>query len=76
MGRLSNIDIATFRRFLKIQGWEYIGVKGGHEKWSKKGALRPVIFQTHIDPIPIPVLKNNLRTMGSSVKDLLNYLGA
>lgn len=33
MGALSNIDIADFRRFLKHLGWEYGGIKGGHEKW-------------------------------------------
>ena len=54
MGTLSNIDIADFRRFLKFQSWEYAGTKGGHEKWCKKGMLRPVIFQTHIAGFAIP----------------------
>lgn len=54
MGTLSNIDISVFRNFLKAQGLNYIDTKGGHEKWNKDGLLRPVIFQTHITPIPVP----------------------
>lgn len=74
MGTLSNIDIADFRCFLKIHKWEYAGIRGGHEKWKKKGALRPIIFQTHINPIPIGVIKTNLRTMGCTTKDLIDYM--
>lgn len=74
MGALSNIDIADFRRFLKFQSWKYAGTKGGHEKWCKKGMLRPVIFQTHIDPIPIGIIKNNLRTMGCNAQDFIDYM--
>lgn len=74
MGTLSNIDIADFRRFLKSQGWQYVGTKGGHEKWNKAGALRPIIFQTHINPIPINVIRNNLRTIGCLPQILIDFL--
>lgn len=74
MGTLSNIDIADFRCFLKFHKWEYASIRGGHEKWKKEGALRPVIFQTHINPIPIGVIKTNLRTMGCTPKDLIDYM--
>lgn len=73
-GIYSNISVNKFREFLKSQGLAYIGTTGGHEKWSKAGMLRPVIFQTHIDPIPIHIVKNNLRTMNCSSKDLAEYL--
>lgn len=73
-GTCSNIDIKQFRKFLKSQGLEPIGVTGGHEKWKKAGLLRPVIFQTHINPIPLPVVKNNLRTMNCTIKDLEEFL--
>lgn len=74
MGTLSNIKVSDFRNFLKMQGLHYICTKGGHEKWNKEELLRPVIFQTHIDPIPISVLKNNLRTIGCTTKDLIDFL--
>ncbi len=74
MGTLSNIKASDFRNFLKVQGLHYISTKGGHEKWSKEELLRPVIFQTHIEPIPIPVIKNNLRTIGCKTQDLIDFL--
>lgn len=63
MGKLSNVSLTDFRRFLKSQGLEFITIKGGHEKWSKKGLLRPIVFQTHIDPMPEMILRSNLRTL-------------
>lgn len=75
MGKLSNVPLADFRRFLKAQGLEEQGIKGGHEKWSKEGLLRPIIIQTHIDPIPEPIIKNNLRTMGVAAASLIKFLG-
>ena len=39
-----------------------------------KDSLRPVVFQNHIDPIPLFIIKNNLRTMNLTLKDLRNYL--
>ena len=72
--KLHNISIAEFRSFLKHHGLNYIRTKGGHEIWSRKDLLRPVIFQTHIDPIPAFIIKNNHRTMGLTTKDLRNFL--
>ena len=51
-----------------------ISVEGGHEKWHKEGCLRPVIIQTHIDPIPEFIVKNNLRSLGLTRKDLVEWL--
>lgn len=36
MGRLSNISLADFRRFLIAQGLALKGTNGGHEKWDKE----------------------------------------
>ena len=71
---LKNISPSVFRDFLKDKGLNYIGTKGGHEKWSKKDMLRPVIFQTHIDPIPEFIIRNNLRSMNCTAKDLEAWL--
>lgn len=73
-GTCSNIDIKQFRKFLQSQGLQQISVKGGHEKWTKAGLLRAVIFQTHVNPIPVMVIKNNLRTMNCTVKELEDFL--
>lgn len=73
-GACSNVDIKQFRRFLKARGLEQISVNGGHEKWKKAGLLRAVIFQTHVNPIPEFVVKNNLRTLNCSVKEFEEFM--
>ena len=72
--KLSNVNLLTFREFLFDIGCERLSIEGGHEKWHKKGCLRPVIFQTHIDPIPEFILKNNLRSLGLSRTDFIEWL--
>lgn len=61
---LSNISLSTFRNFLRTAGCELTSTEGGHEKWKKKGMLRSIIIQTHIDPLPEFVLRKNLQTLG------------
>jgi hypothetical protein len=72
--RLTNVPLKDFRDFMKFHGMKRISVKGGHEKWSKKDLTRPVVLQTHIDPIPGFIISNNLRTMGLTTKDLRTFL--
>ena len=74
--KLSNVSLALFRKYLKEQGCELEATKGGHEKWKKDGCLRSVIIQTHVDPLPEFILKNNLRTLDVSRTDFINWLKA
>lgn len=74
MKKLSNITVAEFRSVLSSLGLEKIRTKGGHEAWMKSGMLRPVIFQTHNDPIPEFIIKNNLRTLGLGKDEFLSLL--
>jgi predicted RNA binding protein YcfA (HicA-like mRNA interferase family) len=69
-----NLPLKTFRKFLEHHGMSCIRTKGGHEVWSKKNLNRPIVLQTHIDPVPIFIVKNNLRTMGLTIKDLETFL--
>ena len=68
-----NISLKEFRKFLEYHGMKLIRTSSGHEVWSKANLLRPVILQTHVDPIPVFIVKNNLRTMGLTTKDLEDY---
>lgn len=68
-----NISLNEFRKFLEYHGMKLIRTSSGHEVWSKANLLRPVILQTHVDPIPVFIVKNNLRTMGLTLKDLEDY---
>ncbi|HHH52668.1 MAG TPA: type II toxin-antitoxin system HicA family toxin [Bacteroidetes bacterium] len=62
--KLSNISVRRFRKFLLKEGLICIKInkgRGGHEKWVKTGLMRPIIIQTHIDPIPEFIVKQVLR---------------
>lgn len=74
MGTLSNVSLDKFRAFLKESGLTCVRTTGGHEVWSKSGMSRPVIIQTHVDPVPEFILKNDLRNMGKTRKDLEIFL--
>lgn len=71
---LKNISLATFRDFLRYKGLNLIKTEGGHEKWSKLGMWRPVIIQTHIDPVPEFIIRNNLGSIGSNRKEFEEWL--
>jgi hypothetical protein len=74
MGELSNISLKLFRLFLAHKGLRKIRNSGGHEIWSRVDLKRPVILQTHVDPIPEFIIKNNLRTIDSDRKELLAFV--
>lgn len=71
---LSNISLKDFRAFLEYIGCEKTSVKGGHEKWKKKGMVRSLVFQTHVDPLPRHVVYSNLRTLGLRREDFELWL--
>lgn len=71
--KLSNIPLADFRNFLKYAGCECVNIEGGHERWTKKGLLRPIIIQTHISPVPEFIVKNTLRNLGYSKSQFFDY---
>lgn len=73
--RLSNIPVKKFRIFLKSEGLNLItGSKGrgGHEKWSRSDLDRPIIIQTHIDPVPEFIVKQVLRHLNMSRKEFFS----
>ncbi|MBP5677233.1 MAG: type II toxin-antitoxin system HicA family toxin [Bacteroidales bacterium] len=76
MKKLSNITLDEFRTFLKAKGLTMQRTNGGHEMWSCEGMPRPVVFQTHIDPLPEFVVKNNLMAIGVSRKEFLDFFEA
>lgn len=71
--KLKNVPVSLFRDFLAHHGLNHIRTNGGHEIWGGKNLLRPVVFQTHIDPIPEFIIKNNLRNMGLTSKDFAEF---
>ncbi len=74
MRNLSNVTIAEFRAIMVLLGMTKVRTKGGHEAWMKAGMTRPAIVQTHVDPVPEYVLRNNLRVIGISRDEFLTLL--
>ena len=71
---LKKISLRDFRNFLKYKGLNKIRTTGGHEIWSCQSLSRPIVLQTHIDPVPEFIIRNNLRTLNSNRSELLNFL--
>lgn len=75
--KMSNIPLSDFRRFLSDMGCTLSekGTKGrgGHEKWVKKGLLRPITLQTHVDPVPEFIIRNALSSLGITKKQFFEY---
>lgn len=74
---LSNIPLKVFRKFLKSQGLNVIKDtkgRGGHEKWTKQGMMRPISIQTHISPIPEFIFKQVLRHLDIDRKSFVEIL--
>ena len=71
---LKNISLKKFRSFLLFKGLKHIRTNGDHEIWAAKHLNRPVVLQSNIDPVPEFIIRNNLRTMGLTSIDLLNFL--
>ena len=70
--KLSNVSLTQFRQFLSDIGCVCIDVRRTRE--MEEGCLRSVILQTHIDPVPEFIVKNNLRTLGLSRNDFIEWL--
>ncbi len=74
MGANESVKTKDFRKVLIAWGLEKKNSEGSHESWSKKGMLRPVIFQSTLKEVPSHIFKNNLKTMGKSVKQFFDTL--
>ena len=71
---LKNIKLSVFRQFLLFKGLKHIRTNGGHEIWARKDLTRPVVIQTHEDPVPEHIIKNNLRTIKSNRQEFEAWL--
>ena len=74
MSGLKNISTRTFRKFLTEQGLKCQRKKGGHEIWAGTSTLRPVTFQSHIEPIPEFIIQNGLRNLGLTKENFIDWL--
>lgn len=68
--KISNLSLATVRKLLSKKGCKHIRTKGGHETWTRTDLLRPIIIQTHVDPVPSFIVQQILRTLDMDRDDL------
>ena len=71
---LKNISLKLFREYLQWKGLKKIRSAGGHEIWAGKPVNRPIVLQSHIDPIPEFIVRNALRTLGVARDDFIKFL--
>ncbi len=71
---LKNISLKTFRKYLEYKGLKHQRTRGGHETWAGKSVKRPIVLQTHLDPIPEFIIRNSLRTLGADREDFIEFL--
>ena len=69
-----NLSLATVRKILRHQGCKLIRHEKGHEKYSKQSLFRPIVIQDHIDPVPDFIVKQIMRTLSLSNKDMEKIL--
>ena len=74
--KLSNIPLNVFRKFLSSVGCVLLSTKGGHEIWKKDGLTRPIVLQTHVDPVSEMAIRANLVTLGISKKEFFAMIYA
>ena len=72
--KLKNVTLRDFRDFLSKCGCKCIRTEGGHEIWSRKDLTRPIVVQTHENPVPEFILRNALRDLSLSRKDFFEIL--
>ena len=71
---LRNIPLKTIRDYLAWKGLKIYRTKGGHETWGCSGLLRPIVIQTHVDPVPEFIVKQILRNLNSNREDFIIFL--
>ena len=68
MSKNRPIEWKEFDKFLKFVGCEFKRSKGDHRIYSRQGLKRPIVVPRH-NPLPLFVVRNNLRVLGMTLED-------
>jgi predicted RNA binding protein YcfA (HicA-like mRNA interferase family) len=74
MKKLSNTSLKEFRSVLTVLGLHKMRTKGGHEAWVREGLKRPVIIQTHVDPVSELVVRKTINDLGLTREEFIALL--
>lgn len=73
MARLTPVPAAVLRRVFELAGFTCSRIEGDHLVFTKPGIVRPVVIPNW-NPVPIFIIKNNLRTAGISREEYFRLL--
>lgn len=74
MKKLSNISLKEFRSVLTVLGLHKMRTKGGHEAWVREGLRRPIIIQTHVDPVSELVVRKTINDLDITRDEFITLL--
>lgn len=60
---LKNVSLRDCRKFLEHKKCKLIRTHGGHEIWARADLARPVIIQSHIDPVPKFIMRQIVKSL-------------
>lgn len=69
MNHIRNVKLSEYLRFLELVGCKCIKNTKGHYKYSRHDLTRPIVIQTHIDPVPEFIIANGLKELSISKDD-------
>lgn len=73
MPKISPISYKVFIKFIESEGFVFIRQKGDHLIYVKEGILRPLVIPMY-NPLPVFIIKNNLRSANIDREKYLNFL--
>lgn len=76
MANINNIPLKKIRNFLRNHGFTHSHDKGGHEIWIKKDITRPIVLQSHIDPVPVRIVNQIRHHCNLTVKAFCDLIDA
>ncbi len=73
MPRITPIHWRKFERVLLFVGCELVREEGDHRIYQRDGLLRPLVVPRY-NPLPVFIIRNNLRVLGLSPQQYLAIL--
>lgn len=74
--KLKNLTLRDIRAFLILVGCVKDRTRGGHEAWRKPGLARPIVIQTHENPVPEHVVRSIIKDFDMSREEFLEKIQA
>ncbi len=72
--KVTNISVKELRKALKNAKCNLKDDNDGHDKWIRSDLQRPLTFSNHINPVPAFIVKQIMRYLKWSPKDLHDHI--